>query len=550
MIIITTIEESVRTAYGPKGMNKILTIGPDFMVTNDGETFMQKINVRHPSANVLVEMAKSQKVVAGDGVKTAIILTSELLKLAFKLIDQKIHPATIIRGFSLAAKKACEILEQNATQFHIANWKILRKLAKTAVTGKVPPLLDDYLADLIVAGAKKIATAEEKYSIFSADVENVGIIAKEGGGAKDSELIDGLIIQKSHPHPRMPVRVNKAKIALLNCALEMDTKATGWRKELIISEPKQLKALRENSIVRELVSQIKELGIDAVFCRKRISESVQRCFAAENVLSIELVGEKDMERLSKATGAKVTSNVNDLRPSDLGEADLIEFRKVGGEEMLFVEGFGDRGVATLCIRGCVKQFVDEVERVAKDALKVVLTTLRERKIIAGGGAFEVEAFHRLKSFSKLHGGREQLAIDAYAEAMKAIPTALAINSGLDSIDIFTQLIALHASQFKNAGINAYKGVVKDTLKDGIIDSVCVKRHAIKLASETAVMLLRIDDMIVSGRPEKFRREKEREFRELQRIRQDELRRFFEKEEELQTIDREVKQRALSTLEES
>ena len=495
------IAETVRTTLGPKGMDKMLVDSRgDIVITNDGATILDEMDIQHPAAKMMVEVAKTQDKEAGDGTTTAVVIAGELLKKAEELLDQNIHPSIIIKGYTLASQKAQEILDSIAKEVKPDDEEVLLKAAMTAITGKAAEEEREYLAKLAVEAVKLVA--EEKDGKLKVDIDNIKLEKKEGGAVRDTRLIRGVVIDKEVVHPGMPKRIENAKIALINDALEV--KETETDAEIRITSPEQLQAFleQEEKMLKEMVDKIKEVGANVVFVQKGIDDLAQHYLAKYGILAVRRVKKSDMEKLAKATGAKIVTNIRDLTPEDLGEAELVEERKVAGENMIFVEGCKNPKAVTILIRGGTEHVVDEVERALEDAIKVVKDILEDGKIIAGGGASEIELSIKLDEYAKEVGGKEQLAIEAFAEALKVIPRTLAENAGLDPIETLVKVIAAHKEKGQTIGIDVYEGEPADMMERGVIEPVRVKKQAIKSASEAAIMILRIDDVIAASKLEK------------------------------------------------
>lgn len=539
IMVATLISEVVKTMLGPKGMDKMLvTETGEVVITNDGKTLLDKMRITHPISKILIDAAKTQDTIAGDGTKTVVILAAELLKEAGKLLDQKIHPTVIIKGYDEATKRTLEILDSITIHASIEDEETLKKVARTVMSGRIGADSQNHLAGLVVVAVKHVA--EERMSEIIVDVEQVGFTKKAGGRVNDSELVEGLVISKGKPHPRMPRKIEDAKIALLECSLDpLTRKNTDWRKEYVIKNPEQLKGFvdMEKEFNRGIAEHVKSAGARVLFCRKRISESIINCFAEEGVLALDLVGEKDMIRLEKATGGKIVSSVDDLTENDLGYAGLVELRKIAGDEMLFIDRCKDPKATTMLIRGGTEHVIEEVERVVKDSLKAVAVTVESGKAIAGGGAIEMEVAEKLRDFSRTFKGREQRAIEAFAVAMEVIPKTLAANSGLDPINVLIKLRMGHANGCTHLGINAIEREVEDVMQRGLVDAFKVKQHAIKVASETAAIILRVNDFVAATNQKEIKEEEKRKESERKRIMDEQVRRVLEKEEELKEIDK-------------
>lgn len=496
------IAEAVRTTLGPRGMDKMLVdnLG-DVIITNDGVTILQEMDVEHPAAKMMVEIAKAQENEVGDGTTTAVMLAGELLKKAEEMLDQDVHPTVIAAGYRKAAEKAGKILDDMATKVSKDDDKILRRIAITSMSSKGSEMKGEKLADLCVQAVKQIT--EEENGKLVADIDNIKVEKKSGGSSADSELIKGLIIDKEVVHPGMPHRVEKAKIALLACALEV--KETETDAEIRITDPQQLKAFlqEEERMLREMVDQIKKSGANVVICQKGIDDVAQHFLAKAGIMAARRVKESDMEKLVRATGAKEVTNLKDLTADDLGSAALVEERKVAGDEMIFIEGCKDPKAVSLLVRGGTAHVVDEVERAVHDSISVISAAIEDGKIVAGGGAPETEVAKQLREYAETVGGREALAVKAFADALEIVPRTLAENAGLDPIDILVQLRADHGKPGgKDMGLDVFSGKVTNTMKLGIVEPLRVKTQAIKSASEAAEMILRIDDVIAASKLEK------------------------------------------------
>ncbi|WP_297435980.1 thermosome subunit beta [Thermococcus sp.] len=495
------IAETVRTTLGPKGMDKMLvdSLG-DIVITNDGATILDEMDIQHPAAKMMVEVAKTQDKEAGDGTTTAVVIAGELLRKAEELLDQNIHPSIVIKGYALAAEKAQEILDEIAKDVDVEDVETLKKAAVTAITGKAAEEEREYLAGIAVEAVRQVAEKiDGKYKV---DLDNIKFEKKEGGSVKDTRLIRGVVIDKEVVHPGMPKRVEGAKIALINEALEV--KETETDAEIRITSPEQLQAFleQEEKMLREMVEKIKEVGANVVFVQKGIDDLAQHYLAKYGILAVRRVKKSDMEKLAKATGAKIVTNVRDLTSEDLGEAELVEQRKVAGENMIFVEGCRNPKAVTILIRGGTEHVVDEVERALEDAVKVSKDIIEDGKILAAGGAPEIELAIRLDEYAKEVGGKEALAIENFAEALKIIPRTLAENAGLDPIETLVKVIAAHKEKGSTVGVDVFEGEPADMMERGVIAPVRVTKQAIKSASEAAIMILRIDDVIAASKLEK------------------------------------------------
>ena len=495
------VAETVRTTLGPKGMDKMLvdSMG-DVVVTNDGVTILETMEIQHPVAKMIVEVAKTQENEVGDGTTTAVVIAGELLKNAEKLLDQDIHPTIITRGFQKAFEKALEILKEIAHEVSLEDEETLKKIVKTAITGKAPEVSKERLAEIIVKAIKHVAEKENgKYKV---DLDNIKIEKKVGGSVEDSELVEGVVLDKEVVHPQMPKKVENAKILLLNTPIEV--KETEIDAKIQITDPSQIEAFlkQEERILREMVEKIKKTGANVVITQKGIDDLAQHFLAKEGIMAIRRVKKSDMEKLAKATGAKILNSLDDVKEEDLGYAGVVEERKIGNETMIFVKECKNPKAVTILVRGGTEHVVDETERAVKDALGDVAAALKDGKIVAGGGAVETELSLRLKDYAEQLKGKEQLAVEAYAEALEVIPRTLAENSGLDAIEILAELKAEHEKGKKDYGIEVFEGKIKDMKEAGVVEPLRVKTQALKSATEVANMILRIDDIIAASKVEK------------------------------------------------
>ncbi len=493
------VTEVVKTTLGPRGMDKMLvdSLG-DVTVTSDGATVLDELDVQHPAAKMLVEIAKTQDDEVGDGTTTAVVLAGELLKRAEVLLDQGLHPTVINAGFRKAEEKAMEILREIAKPVDLKDSETLRKIAVTAMYGKSLGAATEHFAKIAVDAVNHVI--EKRGDGFSADIENIQLVKKEGKSLLDTELVRGVIVDKEVVHPGMPRRVQKAKIVLLDTALEMEK--TEFSAEIKISNPQQMQAFldEETKLMKDMVEKVKASGANVVLCQKGIDEVAQSFLAKAGILAARRIKKSDIEKLSRATGARIITNFDDLRSSDLGVAGLVEERKLGDDKMIFIQDCKDPKSVSILIRAGLERMVDEAERALKDALSVVIDVVKKPKIVAGGGAVETELAKRTREYATKIGGREQLAVEAFADAMEVIPRTLADNAGLDQIDILVGLRAAHETKGVWSGINVYNGEIVDMWKEGVLEPLKVKEHAIGSAVEVASMILRIDDVIAASKP--------------------------------------------------
>jgi thermosome len=490
------IADAVRSTLGPRGMDKMLvdSMG-DVVITNDGVTILKEIDVEHPAAKMLVEVAKTQDEECGDGTTTAVILAGELLKKAEALIEQNVHPTVISGGYRLAAVKAREILDSVAISVSPDDKETLMDIARTAMISKSVSASRDLLADVAVKAVS--AVAEKKDGKWFIDDDNIQIVKKQGGSMDDTKMISGIIVDKEAVHPAMPKKVEKAKIALVDSALEV--KKTEIDAKIEITDPSQLHAFldEEENMLRKMVEIVKKSGATVLFCQKGIDDLAQHYLGKEKIYAVRRVKKSDMEKLAKATGANLVTKLDDLKASDLGDAALVEEKKIADDRMTFVTGCKNPKAVSVLIRGGTEHVVDEIDRSLNDAISVVSVAFEDGKLVTGGGSAASELALKLRDYAASVGGREQIAIDAFASAMEVIPTALAENAGLDPIDVLIEMRQAHKSGKKYAGINVFTGKVVDMKKEKVLEPIRVGKQAISSATDAAVMILRIDDVIAS-----------------------------------------------------
>jgi thermosome len=484
---------AVRTTLGPKGMDKMLvdTMG-DVVITNDGVTILKEMDIEHPAAKMMVEIAKTQDQEVGDGTTTAVVLAGELLKQAEELLEQEIHPTVIAAGYRAAADKALEILKGLAISVSAKDDDLLRKIAVTAMTGKGSQSARDELAVMAVQAIKSVVDEDG-----TVDTDNITVEKKVGGGITDSMLISGVVIDKDRLHPNMPKSVKGAKIALLNAAVEIEK--TEVDAKIQITSPDQLQAFldQEENMLKDMVDKIAATGANVLFVQKGIDDLAQHFLAKAGIYTVRRVKKSDMEKLARATGGRVVTSIHEISKDDLGKAGLVEERKVSEEKMTFVEECENPKSVSIILRGGTEHVVDELDRAMEDALRVVGVAVQDKVLVAGGGAPEVELALRLRAYASTVGGREQLAIESFADAMEVIPKTLAENAGLDQIDTLVALRSAHEKGTKTAGLDMDTGEPVDMLKLGVVEPLRVKTQAISSATEAAVMILRIDDVIAS-----------------------------------------------------
>ncbi|MBL7100552.1 MAG: TCP-1/cpn60 chaperonin family protein [Nanoarchaeota archaeon] len=492
------VAETVRTTLGPKGMDKMIvdSMG-DVTVTNDGVTILDEMQIEHPAAKMIVEIAKTQEDQVGDGTTTAVVFAGELLKNAERLLEQEIHPTVITKGYRQAAEKAQEVLNRISKPVTIKDENILKMLAMTAMTGKGAEAAKEHLAEIAVDAVKQVA--EDK----NISMDDIKIEKKVGGGTEDSELIRGILLDKERVHSGMPKTIKNAKIILLDTALEI--KSTETDAKIQVTDPKQMQAFieQEEKMIRDMTDKIIKSGASVVICQKGIDDMAQHFLSKAGIYAVRRVKKSDMDKLARATGAKVVSNLKELSKDDMGTAGVVEEQTIGDEEMTYVKECKNAKSVTFLVRGGTSHVVDEAERAVKDALGDIIAALKIGKVVAGAGATEIALARELRSFANSLSGREQLAVEAFADAVEIIPRTLAENSGLDPIDMLTDMKSKHDSGLAWAGIDVFKGKVVDSWESGVIEPLKIKTQAVKSASEVSELILRIDDVIAgTGSSEK------------------------------------------------
>jgi thermosome len=493
------IADAVRTTLGPRGMDKMLvdSMG-DITITNDGVTILKEVDVEHPAAKMLVEVAKTQDQQCGDGTTSAVVLAGELLKRSEYLLEQNIHPTVITRGYQLASEEARRLLEKEiGTTVKAGDEEILIDCATTAMGSKGVFGSRDHLAKIAVRAVQKVA--EKRGDRTVADVDQIKVEKRQGGTISDTELIEGIVLDKERGHPRMPGTVKNAKIALLNSALEI--KKTEIESKINIKSPDQIQSFldEEDKTFHKMVASVKASGANVVVCQKGIDDVVLHYLAKEGIYAVKQVKESDLQKLARATGGQIVTGVKDLTAGDLGSASQVEERKVGDDDMTFVTGCSNPRSVSILIRGGTEHVTQEVERALQDALKVVSSVVEDGVVCPGGGATEIDLSVKLRKFAPTVGGREQLAVEAFAQALEVIPWALAENGGYDSINTLIELRGAHegAHASRNVGVNLADGKAADMWKLKVVEPLRVKRQALTSATEVATMVLRIDDIIAS-----------------------------------------------------
>jgi archaeal chaperonin len=493
------VADAVRTTLGPRGMDKMLvdSMG-DITITNDGVTILKEVDVEHPAAKMLVEVAKTQDQQCGDGTTTAVVLAGELLKRSEYLLEQNVHPTVITRGFQLGVQEARRILDDEiATTVKADDEAILLDCARTAMGSKGVVGARDELAAIAVKAVQKIA--EQRGGKTVCDVDQIKLEKRHGGTVADTELIEGIVLDKERGHPRMPTEVTNAKIALLNSALEV--KKTEIESKINIKNPSQIQSFldEEDKTFRRMVDAIKASGATVVVCQKGIDDVVLHYLAKEGIYAVKQVKESDLQKLARATHGKIVTGIKELSASDLGKAGKVDERKVGDDHMTFVTGASNPRSVSIIVRGGTEHVTQEVERSLQDALKVVGSVLEDGVVCPGGGATEIDLAVKMRKWAGTVGGREQLAVEAFAQALEAVPWALAENGGYDSINTLIELRSAHEGPKanKNVGVNLADGKAADMWKLHVVEPARVKRQALSSAVEVADMILRIDDIIAS-----------------------------------------------------
>jgi len=496
IIAALAISDAVKSTLGPKGMDKMLvdSMG-DAVITNDGATLLKEIDVEHPAAKMIVEVAKAQDEECGDGTTSAVILAGELLKYSRELLDQNIHPTVICSGFKLAADKAVEALNKMAIPIKPGDKTTLKNIAMTSMASKGASGSKELLADVVVDSVTHVA--EKIHGKTVVDIDNIQIQKQQGGGVQDTSIIKGIILDKERVHEGMPKHIKNAKIALLNTALEV--KKTEVDARIEIHDPTQLQKFldEEESMLKKMVDKVKKSGAKVLICQKGIDDLVQHFLAKEGIYAVRRAKESAVEKLAKATGAKIVANLDDLSAKDLGNAGNVEEKKYGDDKLTFITDCENPKAVSILIRGGTEHVVDELERSLHDALSVVKAVLEDGKITVGGGAVAIAIALALRDFAPSVGGRRQMAVAAFANAVEVIPKTLSENAGLDPIDIMLELRREHKKGHKYAGIDVLSGKVTDMMKHNVIEPLRVTVHEIQTATETATMILRIDDVIAA-----------------------------------------------------
>lgn len=507
------IAEMVKSTLGPKGMDKILvdTIG-DVIVTNDGATILEKMDVEHPAAKMIIEVAKTQDKSVGDGTTSAVLIAGELLAKAEELIEQKIHPSTIITGYKKALDLALKRLNDISTEVKLTDKETLAKIVRTSLGSKSLGFGMEHISNIAIDAV--LSVVKEYNGKLRADKDDIQIVKKMGKSIVESQLIKGVVIDKEVVHPGMPKRVTNAKIAIIDAPFEIEK--TEFSAEIRIRDPLKIKEFldEEARILKEMVDKVSQVGANVVFCQKGIDDAAQFFLAKAGILAVRRVKRSDMEKLEKATGGRIVTNFEDLSPKDLGEAQLVEERKIGEDRLVFVEGCKNPRAVSILLRAGLERQLDEAERALNDALMNMITIVDDNRFVPGGGAVETELAQFIRENASKYSGKEQLAMMAFADALEIIPRTLAENAGLDPVDIMSSLRSKHVDAGYKYGINIYNGKIEDMISLGVIEPYKVKAQALKSSFEAAAMILRIDDVVAASKKKEEKGKKEGETPEL------------------------------------
>ena len=497
MMAAQIIAEVLKTTLGPRGMDKMLidSLG-DITITSDGATVLEEIDVQHPAAKMMIEVAKTQDKEVGDGTTTAVVLAGELLRKAGELLEDNVHPSIIVIGYQKASEKALETLDKVSIDVDMDDDETLMKLSNTSMRSKAVSSEREHLSRIVIDAIRLIV--EKRDGTVIADVDNVQIVKKEGQSLDATELVRGIIVDKEVVHDGMPKKIKKARIALLDTQLEV--KKTEFDAEIRITSPGNVKAFldQESEMLKKKADQVVATGANVVFCQKGIDDMAQHYLAKAGVMAARRVKKSDMDKLAKATGGKVVNNLVDLKKEDLGTCGLVEEKKIGNDKMIFVEECKDPHAVAIFVRAGLERMIDEAERALNDALYVISDVAESPRMVAGGGSVEMEMAKAVRSYAAQVGGREQLAIEAFADALEIIPRTLAENAGLDILDTMVEMKTAHAKKDgANMGVNVFDKGVIDMMAEGVVEPTVVKEQAIKSSIEVASMILRIDDVVAA-----------------------------------------------------
>jgi thermosome len=488
------VADCVKTTLGPKGMDKMLVDSTgNIVITNDGVTILEEMEIEHPAAKMMVDIAKTQENEVGDGTTTAVMLAGKLLENAEKLLDMKIHPTVIIKGYKIASKEAERLLNELAVKSDNVSDVVLRYVAMTAMTGKGAENDKEKLGDIVVKAIRRVTDGK------TVNLDDIKIEKSRGKAVEDSQMIEGIVLDKERVNIEMPEKINGAKIALVDFPLEL--KNPEGEAKISITSPEQLQRFveREETLIKDMAAKIISTGANVVFCQKGIDDVAQYYLAKAGIYACRRISKSDMEKLARATHGHIISSLNDLSSSQLGKAKLVrEVMHGEGEKMTYVEGCDNPKSVSILIRGGTDHVIDEIERAIRDGLGDIASVIRQGSIVAGAGAIEIELARNLRLFSNKLGGREQLAVEEFAKALECVPSTLAENAGLDPIDVITELKARHDKGEKHAGINLLTNKIENVLEAGVLEPTKNKLQAISSASEVAMMILRIDDVLAAN----------------------------------------------------
>jgi chaperonin GroEL (HSP60 family) len=549
MIIMGKVSDAIKPALGPNGMSKML-VAPmgGVSITNDGRAILENMQTMNEITKLMIELARTQSDIAGDGTKTAVVLTGELLKKADNLLKMKVHPRVIIEGYKKAGKRALQVLVRSAVDISVSDEASLLALTKTTIGGRITGESKERLARLTTSAIRAVAETSHRKTMV--DVDDIVIRKKAGASTNESELVRGLIIYKDKPHPSMPERIEGARVALIGSAIDPFIYETGDPlREYEINTPEQLRSFKdgESRYYQGIVNTLKRTGASALFCQKRVSKAMQAFLAEARILAFDLVSDRDMVRLAKTTCAQIVTKPGELGTGDIGLAGLLEFRNISGDKMLFVEQCPCNRAVTLLIRGGSEQVVEELEGIMNQCVKTVAIAVENGKALYGGGAVEMEIWKALKGFSSTITNKEQLAVEVYADAIEEIPKALVSNAGMDCVDALTELRSKHERGLAGAGIQDALGKARGAAGGTPLDSFKAKQHAIKIATETATLVLGISDIIMVTNPAAIKRAETDTEMEQKRIQDEKLRVAFKEKESLKEVtklDREMMDRVM------
>jgi len=486
------VAEIVKTTLGPMGMDKMLidNLG-NTIITNDGVKILKEMEIEHPGAKILVDVAKTQEAVVGDGTTTAVILTGELLNNAKNLLEKKIHPTNIVRGYKKASEKAYEILEKNSIEIDINNKKVIKDISMTAMMGKVAEGSKEKLSEIIYSATNQVK------DILGIPKDKIKIVKSTGGDIDDSYIVKGIVLDKDTANPNMPQSIENARILLIDFPLEIRELESEAKVNINSLEEYEAFSKSEDEYLKNLVIKIRETGANTVICQKGIDDAISYYLAKEGIMATRRTRRSDMEKLSFALGKNIVSSIDDILSNNLGIAKHVFKKEIQKENYIFIEGCINPKAITLFLKASTNQVLDEVERAVEDAIGDINAVLNSKRIVAGGSAIEIELYKELSKFAKKQSGKEQLIIEAFAKSFLIVPRVLCENCGLDEIETMAQLIANHEKGLDKSGIDSFSGICEDTMRKAIVEPINIKLQAIKSATEASSMILRIDDIIAA-----------------------------------------------------